>query len=132
LIDFALSKLPSSFRPESLMRTLILMPDWNAVLFYRDAKGSEAVDEDSLPISTALKRELRDFYAWFSEMFLHDDPREPISDMDRRLMDNRGVELWECLSRELSGAYRVIFHSHELHRDFDRPEEFKAMRDACV
>lgn len=111
------------------MRTLILMPDWNAVLFYRDSEGSAAVDEDSLPISAALRDELRDFYSWFSELYLQDDSKGPVSHTDRRLMDDRGVELWEHLSRELSGVYRVIFHSLELHHDFDRLEDFKTLRN---
>ena len=110
------------------MRTLILMPDWNAVLFWRDAEGRDAVDDGSLPISDALKQELRVFYEWFSELFFRGDSGDRASSTDRRLLDDRGVELWERLSRELSGVHRVLFYSHELHHEFERPEDFRATR----
>jgi hypothetical protein len=109
------------------MRTLILMPGWNVILFWRDAEGHGAVDESTLPISDTLKHDLRSFYAWFSELFFADHSGERASFLDRRLLDARGAELWRRLRNELDGTYRVLFYSEEFNHEFERPDDFTAM-----
>ena len=109
------------------MRTLILMPDWNAILFWRDAESRDAVDESTLPISATLKHELSSFYVWFSELFFRDS-EQPASLTDRRLLDARGIELWRRLRTELGSTHRVLFYSHEFNHEFESPDDFTAMR----
>jgi len=111
------------------MRALILSPDWNSVLFWRD-EDSAVVEEAALPVSQALREDLGDFYNWFSEVFFAADAKP--TPMDRRLLDERGVQLWERLRAELGPDYRVAFRSEEFACEFETPDEFKAAQRAAA
>jgi hypothetical protein len=108
------------------MRTLCLSMDFDAILFWRDDQSQDKADQHALPLSDGLRQRLDEFYRWFSELhLLADGPR---SQLDNRLFDDRGIELWEQLRSELQGQYRVIYYSQELAEYFDTPELFRAAR----
>ena len=50
------------------------------------------------------------------------------SQLDNRLFDDTGIELWEQLRSELHGRYRVIYYSQELAEYFETPELFRTTR----
>ena len=108
------------------MRTLILSPDWDTMLFWRDAQNRDAVDESALPVSDALRSELDNCYKWFSEMLFAEDSKPTA--IDRRLFDDRAFELWERLRTELGLEYRVLFRSQEFACEFESPQDFKNAR----
>jgi hypothetical protein len=109
------------------MRTIILLLDWDSTLFWRDAEGGGRIDEATFPISDALKRRLSDYYKHYSELYYLDTSR-PVPDLEKRLLDDTGLEIWQQLRSELSGVYRVLFHSEELEDSFESPEDFIARR----
>lgn len=111
------------------MRTIILLLDWDSTLFWRDAEGGGRIDEDTLPISAELKRCLADYYLHYSELY-HQEAR-PLPDvarLEKRWLDDRGLEVWKQLRAELVGVYRVLFYSEELGDSFETPEEFVRAR----
>jgi hypothetical protein len=110
------------------MRTIILLLDWDATLFWRDAEGGGRIDEATLPISADLKRRLSDYYKHYSELHCQDGTREPIPDLENRLLDDTGLEIWQQLLGELDGLYRVLFQSEEFGCSFESPQEFIAKR----
>jgi len=103
-----------------------LNPDFGAVLFWRDEDSQGAADESALPLTDGLKSRLHEFYRWFNELYLSAD--EPASQLDNRLFDDHGIELWEQLLSELQAHCRVIYYSQELAAYFESPEKFKAAR----
>jgi hypothetical protein len=111
------------------MRTIILMLDWDSTLFWRDAAGGGRIDEATLPISTGLKRRLDDYYRHYSDLFFRDG-YGPVPDLEKRLLDDTGLEIWRQLRAELAGIYEVLFDSEEFGCSFDSPEEFLAARKA--
>jgi hypothetical protein len=107
------------------------MPDWDATLFWRDAQSQNVIDENTLPISEALKRDLNSYYAWYSELFFSDgEPKASLVDM--RLLDARGFEIWLRLRHELIATHRVLFYSHEFNDSFDLPEDFTKVREQTL
>ena len=48
--------------------------------------------------------------------------------MEKRWLDDTGLEVWKQLRAELAGIYRVLFYSEELGDSFETPEEFGAAR----
>jgi len=108
------------------MRTLCLSLDFDAILFWRDGQSQDKADERALPLSDGLKQRLDEFYKWCSELYLLAD--EPRSQLDNRLFDDRGIELWEELRSELQGQYRVTYYSQELAEYFETPELFRVAR----
>jgi hypothetical protein len=109
------------------MRTIILLLDWDSTLFWRDAEGGGRIDEATLPIRPELRRRLDDYYKHYSELYYRDTTR-PVPELEKRLLDNTGLEIWEQLRAELAGIYRVLFYSDELEDSFENPEEFVARR----
>lgn len=110
------------------MRTLILLPDWDAVLFWREEGCRDQADERELSLPAALAQELRDYYAAFSELYFGGDPGAEVSVLDRRRLDDRGLALWENLREAWAGRYRVLFHSHEFGEAYAEPAAFRAER----
>lgn len=110
------------------MRTLILMPDWNSVLFWWDAEGQDAIDESPLPLSEGLKQSLLHYYRCFSDLFLQGGADECASQIDRRLLDDEGYGLWLKLRYELSGKFLVWFYSFEFDEKFGQPAEWAEAR----
>jgi hypothetical protein len=113
----------SSFVRRKTMRTLLLMPDWNTSLCWHDAEGCGVADERTLPLSDELRKHLDDYYAWWSNLFLAEDPG-PVSCIDWHLVDERGFQLWQRLRAELGNIYHVHFYSHEFKETFQDPEQF--------
>jgi hypothetical protein len=111
------------------MRTLVLSPDWDTMLFWWDEQGQGAADESTLPISNALRCDLDDCYKWFSEMFLAEDAKPTL--MDQRLFDARAFGLWERLRMELRFECHVLFYSQEFACKFEGPMDFKAAQRAA-
>jgi hypothetical protein len=109
------------------MRTIVLSVDWDSVLFWRDAEGQGRIDDTTFPISDESKRELNAYYGHFSELYLQGN--EPISDLEKRLLDDTGVRAWHRLRAELAGAYEVLFHSSEFACDVETPEHLIAYRE---
>ena len=105
-------------------RTLILRPDWNTSLCWHDSEGCGLADERTLPLSDELRKQLDDYYAWWSEAFLSDDP-SPVSVTDWRMLDKRGFQLWQRLRAELGSTFHVHFYSHEFKETFEDLEEFR-------
>ena len=117
------------------MRTIVLSPDWNSSLWWHDAEGCGLADASTLPLSDELRRNLDDYYEWWSELYL---PKEqdyiPVSSLDWHLLDERGFELWQRLRVELGGKYHVHFRSHEFKETFENPEQFEKItldENAC-
>jgi hypothetical protein len=110
------------------MRTIILMPDWNSTLFWRDTEGHGHIDEEALPISDSLKHRLECYYKHFSELYFEASDQPIIPDVEKRLLDDTGLEIWQMLRKELTGFYRVLFYSAEFGDSFENPEEFVAVR----
>jgi hypothetical protein len=109
------------------MRTIILLLDWDSTLFWRDAEGSGRIDEMTLPINDDLKQRLNAYYKHYTELYYLDTNR-PVPEVEKRLLDNVGLEIWQQLRLELSGIYRVIFHSEELEDSFESLDDFLASR----
>jgi len=109
------------------MRTIILLLDWDSTLFWRDTEGGGRIDEGTLPISSELRRRLDDYYKHYSELFYRDG-YGPVPDLEKRLLDDTGLEIWRQLRAELAGIHRVLFYSEELGDSFETPEEFVAAR----
>jgi hypothetical protein len=110
------------------MRTIILLLDWDSTLFWRDVEGGDRIDEATFPISDALKRRLKDYYKHYSQLYYLDYRGQTVPDLEKRLLDDTGLEIWRLLRAELSGKYQVLFLSNEFICDFDDPEEFVARR----
>ena len=111
------------------MRTIILLLDWDSTLFWRDAEGGGRIDEATLPISAGLKRRLDEYYLHYSELYNQDShPIPDVPNLEKRLLDDAGLEIWRQLRAELAGIYRVLFYSEELGDSFDSPEAFVARR----
>jgi hypothetical protein len=110
------------------VRTLILSPDWDALLFWRDEQSQSAVDDARLPISDSLRAKLRSFGALHSELYFAEG--EKPSDLDVRLLDNNGLAVWSELLKELAGLCRVLFFSHEFMESFERVEDFTTAQQA--
>ena len=108
------------------MRTMILGPDWDFVLWWCEADCQDAIDEKTLPISDDLKRDLDRFYGWFSELYFGDGDSKSV--LELRLLDARGFELWLRLREELKGVHRVLFYSQEFYEAFENPEDYKAAK----
>jgi hypothetical protein len=108
------------------MRSIILLLDFDSTLFWRDAEGGR-IDETTLPISHDLKRQLDDYYKHYSELCYRGD-YGPAADLDKRLLDDRGLVIWRQLRAELDGIYQVLFYSQEFGDSFESPEEFLANR----
>ena len=108
------------------MRTIVLSPDWNSSLWWHDAEGCGIADERALPLSDRLRKDLGDYYAWWSELYLSED-RIPASCTDWHLLDERGFQIWQRLRAELGSTYHVHFFSHEFEERFEDPEEFRMM-----
>lgn len=113
---------------DTSMRTIILMPGWDAILFWRDADGAACIDEDTLPISIELKGRLDVYYKHFSELY-HQDDWQPIPHLEKALLDDTGLEIWRQLRVELASVYRVLFWSDEFSEPFETPEDFVALRN---
>lgn len=110
------------------MRTIILLIDYpDSTLWWREQENSGPVDEALLPISNDLKQQLNEYYKSYSELYL-DDNKGAVADLEKRLLDDTGLELWRRLRTELAGKYHVLFHSEEFGCDFDNPDEFLAAR----
>jgi hypothetical protein len=109
------------------VRAIILLLDWDSTLFWRDADGGARIDEATLPISDDLKRRLSDYYKHYSEHYYLDTCRH-VPGLEKRLLDDTGLEMWQQLRSELSGVYRVLFHSEELEDSFESPDDFVARR----
>jgi hypothetical protein len=109
------------------MRTIILLLDWDSTLFWGDPEGGSRIDEKTLPISPSLRRRLDDYYKHYSELYYRDTTR-PVPALEKRLLDDTGLEIWKQLREELAGVYRVLFYSDELEDSFETPEEFVARR----
>jgi hypothetical protein len=109
------------------MRTIILLLDWDSTLFWRDAEGGGRIDEATFPISDALKRRLSDYYKHYSELYFQNTGR-PVPDLEKRLLDDNGLDLWQQLRAELAGVYRVLFYSDEFACEFNSPDEFITKR----
>lgn len=109
------------------MRTIILLPDWNSTLFWRDEESGSRIEETTFPISDALKRRLTAYYKHYSELYFQ-DTGGPVPALEKRLLDDTGLELWQQLRAELAGIYKVLFHSDEFACDFDSPDEFITKR----
>src|SRR5690348_9278818 len=115
------------------MRTIILLLDWDATLFWRDADGGSKIDESALPISDELKRQLNDYYLHYSELHFQNGHPFPVPKIEKRWLDDEGLEIWRRLRAELAGAYRVLFYSEEFSDSFEDPDEFIAAREnSCV
>ena len=110
------------------MRTIILLCDWDSTLFWRDSEGQGRIDETTLPISDELKRRLLYYYKHFSDLY-YEDNSPPVPDLEKRILDDVGLDIWRQLRVELDGVYRVLFHSDELSHPFESPEEFLAIRN---
>jgi len=109
------------------MRTIVLSLDWDSTLFYHDAEGTDRIDEATLPISDALKKRLDDYYKYYSELHYQDDSR-PVPDLEKRLLDDTGLEIWRQLRAEVGHVYRILFWSQEFGDHFESPEEFMMIR----
>jgi hypothetical protein len=109
------------------MRSIILLLDWDATLFWRDTEGGGRIDETTLPISHDLKRQLADYYKYYSELY-YQEGNGPVPDLEKRLLDDRGLVIWRQLRAELDGVYGVLFYSEEFGDSFESPEEFLASR----
>ena len=119
----------TTFEIDYEMRTIIVSADWNSVLFWRDAEGQDRIDDTTFAISDESKRDLNAYYGHFSELYLQGDEHEPVSDLEKRLLDDTGIRAWHRLRAELAGAYKVLFHSKEFACDFESPEELVAHRE---
>ncbi len=108
------------------MRTLILDPGWNALLFWRDEQSQSVVDDAVLPLSDSLRAQLAAFASLHSELYFGDDDKP--SELDVRLLDDKGLLVWQELRRELGPDYRVLFLSHQFMEPFERLEDFEAVR----
>lgn len=112
------------------MRTMILLLDWDSTLFWRDAEGNGRVDAATLPISTALRQLLRDYYIDYSELYFQDGhPFPDVPRLEKRWLDDTGLKIWKQLRTELADLYRVSFYSEELGESFESPEQFVAARE---
>ena len=110
------------------MRTLILNPDWNALLFWRDEQSQSAVDDAALPISDSLRAQLGSFGALHSELYFSEVGTP--SEIDIYLLDEKGLLVWQDLRRELGADYCVLFFSHQFMESFGRVEDFEAAQRA--
>jgi hypothetical protein len=81
-----------------------------------------------LPISPSLKLKLADYYRHYSELYLL-DTKGPVPELEKRLLDDTGLEIWRQLRAELEGIYRVLFYSAELGDTFETPENFLTVRE---
>ena len=112
-----------------MMRTIILSPDWNAVLFWHEASNRKPADETALALSDELRREMRVYYESFAELFLRGLPGTADA-TELRLLDERGVLLWQRLQKELAD-YRITFYSHELQDEFETLNVFRIAQQAA-
>ena len=111
------------------MRTIILMGGWDSTLFWWDwNRGSQdRIDEATLPITPRLRHQLDQWYAVYSELY-HQDNKGPPAEMEKRLLDDKGIEIWNQLQMELAGTYEVLLFSQQFSRPFKNPEELDLER----
>jgi len=108
------------------------MLDWDSTVFFFDAEGQDRIDEETLPISADLKRQLNEYYKHYSDVYLCADFGEKATPLDERLLDDTGLQIWQQLRTELVGFYRVIFYSFEFGEKFDDPQQFIAARNDAI
>jgi hypothetical protein len=111
------------------MRVIILIGGWDSTLFWWDWNhGTQGrIDEATLPISAELRRQLDEWYTTYSELY-HQDHESPVPDLEKRLLDDKGREIWQRLQAELDGVYRALLFSQQFGRPFETPEEFDLER----
>ena len=105
------------------------MLHWNSTLFFFDAEGQERIDEATLPISRNLQKQLELYYKQYSDLYLLDESAQKVDRLDKRLLDDTGLQVWQQLRAEHSDSYRIIFFSEEFGEKFDNPNEFIAARN---
>jgi hypothetical protein len=105
------------------MRTLVLHPDYDTCLCWHDEVGCGLADEQTFPLSDDTRKQLQEFYLWWSELFNSDSV---VSMTDWRLLDERGLEIWQRLLVELGTAYHVHFYSQQFKETFEDPDEFRS------
>ena len=105
------------------------MGGWDSTLFWWDWNhGSQGrIDEATLPISPKLRRQLDDWYMTYSNLY-HQEGEVPAPDLEKRLLDDKGIEIWQRLRAELAGAYQVLLFSQQFGRPFETPEELDLER----
>ena len=106
------------------MRILVLNPDWDTCLCWQDEQGSGLADERALPLTDDTRKQLDEYFSWWSELF---DAESPVCETDWRLLDERGFQIWQRLRAELGGTYRVQFYSHQFKTTFEDPNEFRLL-----
>ena len=105
------------------------MGGWDSTLFWWDwNRGPQGrIDEATLPITAELRHQLDQWYAIYSELY-HQENDGPPAEIEKRLLDDKGIEILKRLRAELAGAYEVLLFSEQFGRPFRTLEELDSER----
>ncbi len=96
--------------------------------FCPDGTGGLEVDPVSLPLLDATVEGLWDWHRAFSSMNFSDTD-QPL-DIDVKLLDERGVAIWQAVRAELDGQFQVYYHSLRFNETFRVPEDLIELQKA--
>jgi hypothetical protein len=112
------------------MTAIRLILDWNMVLqdFYDPSRPGAAIEPTTLPLSKETIDALLARYKHWGRVCL--DASEPgdsplDEQIERRFLDDEGLQLWKRVVTELGQAYTVHYYSEVLHRTFGTIKEYQ-------
>jgi hypothetical protein len=107
------------------MRKLYMAPDWDGVLW--DFKGGQ-VNLNDIPLSDDLRSALHDWLKLHSKIWEDEEYKnDATAQLDWKLLDLRGVELWKRVRQELAGQCDVVYASHIFNDYFSDPEHLESL-----
>ncbi len=104
-----------------------LMADYHCYPLWQMNEAGN-LDPDQLPLSTILKKHLKNWTEWYDDTLVTDDPLSSgfKNLRDSVLFEEEGKFLWQQLQRELDEEYEVFYFSHLKGRMVDLKELKKA------
>jgi hypothetical protein len=109
--------------------SLRLILDWDMVMehYVPGMPCGPSLEPESLPLSGSTVGALWTWHKRWSTLFLiPDDQGTDLLDreVDWRLLEREGLELWSWVRKELGPSYQVFFHSAIDSLTFATPEEY--------
>jgi|ERR1041385_1221764 hypothetical protein len=110
------------------MRKLHLFADFPDQVLWDWSEDGKPIAPESLGLSDETRRVLQEWYKLWSQIWCVDRPRNGAdSQADWLRFDEKGIEVWKRVQRELAGRYQVVFYSHRLEDDFEDPEKLETL-----
>jgi hypothetical protein len=113
-----------------MLPKLKLFADYPDTVLVEWWEGGQSVQPDSLGLSPETRAMLLQWYKTWSRIWILDKGDKPTEQLDWKLYDEQGLQIWKRLCHELVGRFQVLFYSHTLEEDFDDPVRFEQLLHA--